>query len=129
MKSDMTRKEFLNVLLFGLAAGTAGGILASCAKKEEAAKAPPAASRPQATPKPAAADACSDLSGLTELDIKMRNETLKYVTTSPDPAKRCDNCKFWVAEAEGQPCGTCTLVKGPIHPAGYCISWFTRETS
>jgi hypothetical protein len=127
MKSEMTRKEFLQFVALGLAAGAAGSMLASCAKKEEAAKAPPAASQTQSTTPPPAADPCSDVSGLAELDLKMRNETLKYVTHSPDPAKRCDNCKFWVPAAAGQACGTCTLVKGPISPAGYCISWFVRE--
>jgi hypothetical protein len=122
----MTRKEFIQVVLFGLAAGGVASILASCSKKEETAKTPAPTPKPQSAPPAPAADPCGDVSGLSELDRTMRTETLKYVTVTPDPAKRCDNCKFWVPAAEGQACGTCTLVKGPIHPGGYCISWFTR---
>jgi hypothetical protein len=57
----------------------------------------------------------------------MRNETLKYVPVSTEEGKRCDNCKFWEPAPEGEICGGCTLIKGPINPKGYCTSWFTRE--
>jgi hypothetical protein len=53
--------------------------------------------------------------------------TLKYVAVTPEPEKRCDNCKFWTAPEGGNPCGGCQLIKGPIHPGGYCTSWFTKE--
>jgi hypothetical protein len=129
MRNEMSRKDFLRVLFLGLAAGAGGSLLASCGKKEEAAETSPPASKPQTAAKPAAEDQCMDVSGLTEAELTMRNETLHYVETSPEPDKRCDNCKFWVPpETEGAACGTCTLVKGPINPKGHCTSWFTRET-
>jgi hypothetical protein len=119
----------LRIVFLGLAAGAGGSLLASCGKKEETAQTgTPSTSTPQ-TAQPAASGPCADVSGLTEADLTMRNETLKYVADTPDPEKRCDNCKFWQpAEEAGAPCGTCQLIKGPIHPAGYCTSWFTQET-
>ncbi|MCH8962226.1 MAG: high-potential iron-sulfur protein [Bacteroidetes bacterium] len=66
---------------------------------------------------------CTDTEGLTEAELTMRNETFKYVDTSTEEGKTCDNCALYVAAAEGQQCGTCTIIKGPIHPNGYCISW------
>jgi hypothetical protein len=133
MKTEMTRKEFLQQLMFlGLVAGTGGSLLAGCGKKEESAEtAQTSARRPQATetaPEAATGDPCADVSGLTEMELKMRKETLKYVAATPDPEKRCDNCKFWVPAETGGACGACQLIKGPIHPNGYCTSWFVQDT-
>lgn len=66
---------------------------------------------------------CSDLSSLTENDMQLR-ENLKYVVETADPAKRCDNCQFYVTTDET--CGTCTILKGPIEPAGYCMTWAAK---
>jgi len=68
---------------------------------------------------------CQDVSALNEQDAELR-AALQYVDRSPpDSAKRCGNCAFYVAGNENQ-CGQCTLVKGPIHPLGYCNSWATK---
>ena len=65
---------------------------------------------------------CEDASGLAEADAKLRNE-LGYQDRSPHgESKSCANCAFFVAGRKDQ-CGQCTLVKGPIHPEGYCASW------
>ena len=126
LKDKMTRAEFFQTLvLYGVAA-LGGSLIASCGKKEEQ---PQTGGRPaggQQTSR-AADDPCADSSGLTELELKMRNETLKYVSKSPEPNKLCDNCKFWQPSESGQFCGGCELIKGPIHPKGYCTSWFERE--
>jgi hypothetical protein len=124
MKNEMTRKEFLHVAFWGLAAGAGATLLASCGGKEEQAQT--TAQKPAA--EPVAADPCADVSGLTQPELTMRNETLKYVAHSKEEGKRCDNCKFWEPAVEGETCGGCTLIKGPINPEGYCTSWFTRET-
>lgn len=70
----------------------------------------------------AATDPCSDLSGLTADETATRT-TFKYEEVASDPAKPCDTCTFWQAPAEGQSCGGCTLVKGPIKPKAGCMSW------
>jgi hypothetical protein len=122
MKQEMTRKEFLQVLCVGLAAGAGGTLLASCAKKEDT----PQTTAQKTPTKSASADPCADLSALTPQDLTMRNETLKYTAKSTDPEKQCSNCKFWQAPEGGAVCGACTLIKGPINPKGYCTSWFTN---
>lgn len=73
-----------------------------------------------------AADACDDLSGLSESEIKKREE-LKYVAKTPDTTKNCVNCRFWKAPAQEGECGGCQLFAGKVHPNGYCQSWFTQE--
>jgi hypothetical protein len=65
---------------------------------------------------------CDDASGLSEEETELR-AALKYVDRSPhDTSKACNNCAFYVAGDKDE-CGQCTLVKGPIHPLGYCSSW------
>ena len=53
---------------------------------------------------------------------------LQYVDETADPAKRCDNCALYVAPIEGSPCGGCQLIKGPIAPEAYCLSWAAKAT-
>ena len=68
---------------------------------------------------------CNDTSGLAPEDAELRTE-LEYRDDSPHgETKRCGNCAFFVAADKNQ-CGQCTLVKGPIHPRGYCSSWASK---
>ncbi len=115
---DISRRDFIQRLsLFG-AAGVGASMLAACGGEKQAD--PPAE-------EPVAEDfTCTDTSGLTEAELTMRNETFKYVDTSTEEGKTCDNCALYVAAAEGQQCGTCTIIKGPIHPNGYCTSWAAK---
>jgi hypothetical protein len=71
-------------------------------------------------------DPCSDLSGLTEEDIKFR-EGYKYVSKTPYPEKNCKNCEFWTEPEEGNLCGGCDLFEGPVHAKGYCEGWSQKE--
>jgi hypothetical protein len=130
MRGEMNRKDFLRIVFLGLATGAGGSLLASCSKKEETEQtAESSGDAPKPATKSAAADPCTDVSGLSEMDLTMRNETLKYVAVSPEPDKKCDNCKFWQpSEEAGAACGGCQLIKGPIDPKGYCTSWFIIET-
>jgi hypothetical protein len=64
---------------------------------------------------------CTDTTGLAEADIAGRT-ALGYVDQSTDAAKNCLNCQLYTPAAEGQ-CGACSVVKGPIHPQGYCTAW------
>ncbi len=70
-----------------------------------------------------AAAGCTDVSGLTDAEKATRN-SLKYVDKSTDPAKNCGNCSLFVA---GEPCGTCSVVKGPIAAAGNCTAWAPKS--
>ncbi|MDE2731017.1 MAG: high-potential iron-sulfur protein [Bacteroidota bacterium] len=65
---------------------------------------------------------CMDTTGLEETDIAMRN-TLMYTDQSETEGQTCDNCQLYVIAEAGSNCGTCTTVKGPIHPDGWCSIW------
>ena len=69
-----------------------------------------------------AADPCNDLSQLTP-DARATRTTFKYQPRAKDPTKLCVTCNSWIPDPMGGLCGTCTMVKGPIHPKGGCGSW------
>jgi len=68
---------------------------------------------------------CMDVSGLTPEEIQMR-ESLQYTDHSPEPGKYCYNCQLYVPAPGPNQCGGCQLIKGPIHPNGYCTSWVQK---
>ena len=59
------------------------------------------------------------------LDLPFRTAQM-YVDVSAR-ADNCATCTFFTAGAAGA-CGTCTLVHGPISPAGYCNLFSRRPT-
>ena len=67
---------------------------------------------------------CDDASSLPPADAQTRT-LLAYVDKTPIAEKYCSNCQQYKAAAENQ-CGGCNLVKGPIHPKGYCKSWAAK---
>lgn len=69
---------------------------------------------------------CTDTSGLSEQEIQMRNNS-EYVDDSPHDDKTCDNCQLYVEPAGGEQCGGCQVIKGPIHPKGYCNLWVAQQ--
>ena len=69
-----------------------------------------------------AAFSCTDVSNLTKEQIQTR-KTLQYVDASPDAEKRCNNCRLFEPPGDGEECGGCQVVPGPIHPNGYCTAW------
>ena len=105
MKNKINRKEFLKQLpILGIALFGSGLFLQSCSKSKTE------------------EDPCSDLSKLTE-DEKETRKDFEYVSKSPYPEKLCDNCELWLAPEEGNFCGGCEIMEGPIHPKGYCNAW------
>ncbi len=70
---------------------------------------------------------CVDTIGLTPDEQAARLNTLAYVDKSPDPAKTCLKCQQYKPAAEGQ-CGACTVLKGPVNPAGNCKSFAVKVT-
>jgi hypothetical protein len=122
----MKRKDFLKTLALTAASGSV--FLAACGgdpKKPAETKTEPAAT-PEAAPAPAATADCSDLSGLTEVEVKQR-ESVQYVAVSTDAEKKCSNCRFFQPGADASSCGGCQLFKGPVAPEGNCKSWFKKE--
>jgi hypothetical protein len=69
---------------------------------------------------------CTDISALDTADRQLR-ESLAYQDQSPvGKDKSCLNCEFFKPGGRNE-CGTCTLIKGPINPAGYCNSWAAKQ--
>jgi hypothetical protein len=101
--------------------------LTACGGDKEGGAATKAAASKSASPA-ASTDPCSDLTGLTADEKNMRN-TLKYTATATDPAKPCHTCNFWQPPKGDSICGGCTLIKGPIHPDGGCISWAEKQNT
>jgi len=58
-------------------------------------------------------------------DTKLR-ATMHYTDRSPDPAKLCNGCQQYLPNTDAD-CGGCKLLKGPIHPAGYCIAFSAKS--
>jgi hypothetical protein len=64
-------------------------------------------------------------SSLDPADAKLR-ETLHYTDHSPDPQKLCNGCTQYIQNTDAD-CGGCKIMKGLIHPAGYCAA-FAAQT-
>lgn len=119
----LSRREFLQrALALGMATAGAGVVLSACGKKEEK---KPEAKKPAAK-KPEAKKAlkCDDAAGLSDADKATRKNNA-YVDKSTTAGKKCDNCQLYQAKAPGA-CGGCAVVKGPIHPDGYCRVWVKK---
>ena len=139
MKRDkITRKKFLahaGMLGFGTVVGSS--LLGACSgpsgqseQQTEATVPPPVEEEngmADAEPMGDAADACNDLTGLTEVELKQR-EQLQYVAQSTKPENLCSNCRFWQPENYESPCGGCQLLKGPVHPNGWCQTWAPMQS-
>ena len=114
------RRDFLKRLsaagLLGVGAST---VLSACGGGESGGQ----DAEPEAEAEASmAAEGCMDTSGLTEQEITSRTQ-LGYVDESPNPEELCSNCALWLPVPEGETCGGCNLIKGPIHPDGWCISY------
>ncbi len=76
-----------------------------------------------------AALSCNDTSSLAPADLEMRTVTMAYVEKTADPAKACENCQQYKAAPAPGSCGGCTILKGPINPAGFCKAWIAKQPS
>lgn len=104
-KNTLSRRELLGGTVQLAVVGSVPALLHGCKKTEIS---------------------CEDATGLSEEDAALR-ASLEYRDTSPHgQTKSCGNCAFFVAGNEDE-CGRCTLVKGPIHPQGYCNSWAAKN--
>jgi len=67
---------------------------------------------------------CNDVTNLSSDDLKNRADN-GYVDAATDLAKTCSQCRLFKPTGEKQ-CGSCTLVKGQINPAGNCKNWAAK---
>jgi hypothetical protein len=70
---------------------------------------------------------CTSTAGLTADETALRTQTAGYVDRAPNPAQKCNNCAQWVPAGPDQ-CGGCKVIKGPIHPEGWCKLWVAQPT-
>jgi hypothetical protein len=70
-------------------------------------------------------DSCQDVAALSDAD-KATRTALQYVDRAPDKERRCALCTYWQPPKDPADCGGCQLVKGPIHPNGYCSSFAAK---
>jgi len=68
---------------------------------------------------------CNDATGLTPEEAGAR-ATMGYVDASPHDGKSCAACTQYLAANASGACGTCKLLKGPIHPRGWCKAFAAR---
>jgi hypothetical protein len=73
-------------------------------------------------------DSCMDVGALSEPE-KMARTALQYTDRSLLADKRCQICNLYQAPSEPSQCGTCQIVKGPIHPKGYCTAFVAKPAS
>ena len=77
--------------------------------------------------KAAAPFTCVDVVALAPEEASARS-TLAYVEPAADGARACTACQQYVpASAEGA-CGTCKVLKGPVHPGGTCKVFTAKST-
>ena len=132
MSDGIKRREFLQKILFaGVAATSVGTILSSCGgNSNKPAENKPSAedknNSPQNTGQSAANDPCTDLSGLSKEELKVR-KAYQYTGHSSNLDQVCSNCNYWQGLKNGGPCGSCQVVHGPINPKGHCTVW-TQKT-
>lgn len=88
--------------MLGLLAAVPPALLIGCGKKEP--------------------DSCQDVGALSDAD-KTTRSALQYVDRGTLAGKECDKCNFWQPPKDPAQCGGCQLVKGPIHPKGYCTAF------
>jgi hypothetical protein len=69
--------------------------------------------------------ACTGTVGLNIDEVKTRS-TLAYVDATPEPGKTCASCQHFVPSPDDGRCGSCKIMKGPIHPDGYCKSFVVK---
>jgi hypothetical protein len=109
---SMDRKHFFKQFgLMGAAAVGAGALLTACGGGEEK----------------AAVDPCTDLTGLSQGDLDMRNN-LAYVTETAVEGQNCANCQLLKAPEGGSSCSGCLLFKGPVTQNGWCKNWVVKVT-
>jgi hypothetical protein len=124
----LSRRDFLNrAVVLGMASVGAGAVLTACDKgdkkggdKMDAKK----AGGDKMDAKKAGPLKCDDVAGLSEADKATRTNN-QYVEKSTTAGKTCSNCQLYKPGAAGA-CGSCTLVKGPINPQGYCRVWVKK---
>ena len=70
-------------------------------------------------------DSCTDVSALNDAD-KAARAALQYTDRGPDAERTCTACTYFQPAQDPAQCATCKLVKGPVHPKGYCSGFAAK---
>jgi len=108
-----SRRKFINRAIKHCVPFLGGWVLHACGPKKTA---------QQNQNQAASADPCEDLSGISESEIRKR-EQFGYVKKSPIPDNQCNNCNLWLPSKTDKACGGCMLFQGPVYAEGYCTYW------
>jgi hypothetical protein len=65
---------------------------------------------------------CTDTRDLTPDEAQWR-KSKGYVEPTPEPGKTCAACAYFQAPQGLQACGSCKVLKGPVHPMGTCFDF------
>jgi hypothetical protein len=65
------------------------------------------------------------LVGNARAQASLDKEAVQYQET-PHEGQRCDECVFWIPGSDPQALGACQMVKGEIHPDGWCAIWAAK---
>lgn len=114
----VSRRRFLHSIGIAGVVGASGSLLAACGGSDD--------SSGDSSSTSASADQCTDVSDLSDQELKQRKQmvnSLEYVDESQKEGKTCSNCQLYVESEYGDGCGGCTLFPGPVNANGYCNSW------
>lgn len=70
---------------------------------------------------------CTGTEGLTSAEISVR-QTHSYIDRSEKPGQSCTNCMLFKPPRtkDSSTCGSCKVMPGSIHPAGWCAVWVEK---
>lgn len=132
-KEEMTRKEFFKRLTL-LSTSVSGSVLflSACGspgrKRTDHLEEMPDSARYNSSEmtniNETRPEACNNITELTANQKSVRSAQ-QFTVNTPFKKRYCSNCLYFKApdSRSGSPCGSCTIVPGPIDPGGYCKSW------
>jgi hypothetical protein len=68
---------------------------------------------------------CAGDNGLAAAD-KAQRTAVKYTDHSTEAGKKCEGCVQFTPPPSPGTCGGCKVVKGTIHPEGYCTLYTAK---
>jgi hypothetical protein len=69
---------------------------------------------------------CEGGEAMPPSDVQLRS-ALAYVDTTTEPEKSCLKCFLYLPPKVEESCGTCKVVRGPIHPNGTCRVFLKQQ--
>ncbi len=66
---------------------------------------------------------CGETAALSPAELAMRTGQ-QYTDQTTQPDHRCSNCRYYTPAPPAE-CGACQVIRGPIHPEGFCNLWTT----